>query len=259
MMPLILRSKIKLVKFFTLKLKESYIYIYVKVVYMESHDLKFVGKTVLVLVALVFVFAVVGNFFPNNEKAITGNPIRGTVAGAGTQDHTCRPVGDRNGRCNGGLYCDLNSNPPTCNRIRCTDTDNGQNFIVRGNVSGLRSANAPTATSATDTCISPTLLTEFYCAPNGRVHTYVTHNCANEGKVCQNGACVAPPCTDSDGGLNFNQAGVVVGSDGRPLSDECQGNTVIENWCGDNPDGLIRQGSRDCTLDRKVCRNGACV
>jgi len=66
--------------------------------------------------------------------------------------------------------------PPS---VRCADSDGGANYDVAGSV---------TATDGTyfDTCVSPTVLTEYSC--NGDVHASEDHECGS-GNRCIGGSC----------------------------------------------------------------------
>ncbi len=198
---------------------------------------------------IIAVVAVVG-LLTTGSVDVTGFAARGVVAGAGTQDHNCRPAGDNRGRCNAGLFCDGQGALARCRQIRCSDTDSGQNFNVPGTVTGLRTANAATATSASDSCRPySAILTEFYCAPN-RVYSFVTHNCARDGKTCQNGACAlceGQPCLGLNAACRYHTqcaSGLCGWNTGGP-----QNIYVCEE---PNPVGSICYFNQECASGRCV-------
>ncbi|OGJ45806.1 hypothetical protein A2272_00180 [Candidatus Peregrinibacteria bacterium RIFOXYA12_FULL_33_12] len=66
----------------------------------------------------------------------------------------------------------------------------------------------------------------------------------------------SPVCTDSDGGLNKNEFGYTIDSDGGQHNDSCSGTAgVIENYC-DGSQSLFKTIS--CNAD-EICQNGLCV
>lgn len=89
----------------------------------------------------------------------------------------------------------------------CTDSDapfpnelqlnftSSINYPVAGTVHGVGGQGMMPLDYA-DRCDSPTMLKEFYCSrgQDGTWATEVNYDCASNGKVCLNGACVAPFC-----------------------------------------------------------------
>jgi len=67
----------------------------------------------------------------------------------------------------------------------CTDTDGGKVETVQGNVT------TSNGTVITDYCSGSDNVIEAYCDVSGD-GAWININCANSGKVCKNGACVAP-------------------------------------------------------------------
>jgi hypothetical protein len=135
----------------------------------------------------------------------------------------------------------------------CTDTDGGKVYNVTGNVT--YKLNGIT-TTLQDTCTNTTL-TERYC-------TNTTALSINTACVwgCTNGRCLpAPVCTDSDGGLKPNIAGLVtvIASDGKKTS--------MGDFCGPTPSPVLWEMYcvNTTTKDSKAynctrgCLNGACI
>jgi parallel beta-helix repeat protein len=81
----------------------------------------------------------------------------------------------------------------------CTDTDGGQNYYTKGTVCigvDCQYTDVCTMGPASGTY---SWLHEYWCNPDGTLNGG-DYNCASEGKICQNGACVAagdttPPIT----------------------------------------------------------------
>lgn len=79
--------------------------------------------------------------------------------------------------------------PPT---TTCSDTDSGSyptlNYYVQGTMT------ATSISLRTDYC-SGNIVNEFYCNTSSAYHslTPTAYDCAGEGKLCSNGACVNPP------------------------------------------------------------------
>jgi hypothetical protein len=87
----------------------------------------------------------------------------------------------------GGLYC-----PQDCETTpECTDSDGGVNYNIKGSIEWVEDGEVK---DATDYCSEAGLLGEWYCNPDqsyvGEIPSSVEYNCAEEGKVCEEGACV---------------------------------------------------------------------
>ncbi len=96
---------------------------------------------------------------------------------------------------------------------KCTDSDGGKNYYVKGSITFTTSEYPDRYHISTDSCCDnedcsgrtseagPTVL-EYFC-DNGK-YRRVPFKCPNG---CQDGACLKAPvvsnCTDSDGGLNY--------------------------------------------------------
>tara|TARA_Y100000034_G_scaffold61071_1_gene74175 strand:- start:785 stop:1705 length:921 start_codon:yes stop_codon:yes gene_type:complete len=68
----------------------------------------------------------------------------------------------------------------------CKDSDGGKNYYQKGTVEGVGSG------SYDDYCQYNNVLIERYCNSENPNQFTEEYNCASEGKVCQNGACVNP-------------------------------------------------------------------
>ena len=82
-----------------------------------------------------------------------------------------------------------------------------------------------------------------------------------EGNVCAS-------CGDTDVseqfllGDNVDTAGTVASifeGQYRTVEDTCEGDFLLEYWCGDVPGGPVRQLNLNCSLQGKERRGGACV
>ncbi|MEK6968357.1 MAG: thrombospondin type 3 repeat-containing protein [Nanoarchaeota archaeon] len=157
--------------------------------------------------------------------------------------------------CPAGYYCSNGAcivGPPPA--PTCTDTDGGINVTVRG------TASTPNQ-SQTDSCLSASMVTEYYCVNNEVVST--TLNCDNG---CLNGACVigAPPpptCTDSDGGVNTWVKGTTTDAL-NTRTDHCgiwsppiNAPNLLEYSC--SPTGDIQEDGIYCP-NGNVCVDGTC-
>ena len=70
----------------------------------------------------------------------------------------------------------------------CVDTDGGpNNYFVQGTVTDVNS------NTETDKCLSDTILEECGCGVSDGVVVCQSYDCANDGMVCENGACISPP------------------------------------------------------------------
>lgn len=141
-----------------------------------------------------------------------------------------------------------------CSADKCTDSDGGKDIYHKGSA-------ASGSSSATDSCISTSDISEAYC--DGDAPAVETLGCPSTHE-CKDGSCVekaAPPpqnetaCSDSDSGQDF----YVAGSAGRGSAlyyDECTGlQTVKEYYC---MDGLIQNIIHQCE-PKERCDRGRCV
>jgi len=153
--------------------------------------------------------------------------------------------------CQTGFQC-LNG---ACSPPRCSETDNGFDFPMRGTTTGSMGANLPSQ-SYTDYCDTGTgRLYEYGCQANGYIGT--------QQKVCDNGcdlgACrPAPTCQDDDGGIVFDVYGDTFGKFGPGLpdtlySDKCSGSVLTEYYCGAN--SYVQSTTSSCAYG---CTGGRC-
>jgi len=126
------------------------------------------------------------------------------------------PFGCADGKCVSGA------------KATCDDSD-GLNIAQRGRTSG-NYANG-SKFSFLDSCVGSTKLVEYSCTGD-KVLKSQTVECA--GGSCEDGACVAIPtvaeCSDTDGGRNYEVAGVCADSSGS-YADSCSQNSVVEYYC----------------------------
>ncbi|MBI4095257.1 MAG: DUF4215 domain-containing protein, partial [DPANN group archaeon] len=150
---------------------------------------------------------------------------------AGTQTRTCTDANNCGTTTNKPAESQACTPPPTC-----TDTDGGNNVNQQGTCTGSN------GTAFADSCNlgwpdGQQYIIEQYCAENGQCKSsgYPLFDCASVGKVCQNGACVAPSptCTDTDGGKSIN-FGTCTGTNGT-LTDGCT------FWVGNNQQYIVEQ------------------
>ncbi len=148
----------------------------------------------------------------------------------------------------------ISSPPPTSNMTSnnsCFDSDGGLNYNVPGNVTKGSSTYK-------DYCGNQqyNYTIEYYCASSESVAEQL-YSCPKgqcSWDVTGSGACSddTAPCTDSDGGLNYNVKGSVTNSL-LTHTDYC-GNPslVVENYCDAN--SKMVYSTYSCT-----CSDGACV
>jgi len=136
----------------------------------------------------------------------------------------------------------------------CTDSDGGINYYTPGKIVSSEGIKGG------DYCSFGNLLVEQYCESSERINAYV-YDCADEGKVCKDGACVVEEtqCTDSDGGRDYYESGVARTYDGihdyaiDSAGESCSGNSVIESYCI-NGDLQVKQEFYDCATEGKICQ-----
>ena len=127
----------------------------------------------------------------------------------------------------------------------CTETDSGNDIFTQGSVSKGTS-------SMEDTCISLTQIKEYYCVGNEVLSQ--TQNCG-AGYICQDGACVAEECVDSDSGVDTEVVGTVTLGQ-VTKSDVCiDSNQIKEYSC---VDGEIAFEVLNCGAGTE-CIGGRCV
>ena len=127
----------------------------------------------------------------------------------------------------------------------CQDSDGGINYGTAGQL-----YDPVTHTLKSDYCIDGVTLREAYC--EGNVGTYQEYTCPF---LCRDGACVAPTCSDSDGGKEYYIKGTITGymAFEEPNYDRCEGTTLKEVYCFED---LGYTEAHTCT---GICNDGACM
>ncbi|MGV8169650.1 MAG: hypothetical protein ACP5N3_06370 [Candidatus Nanoarchaeia archaeon] len=120
----------------------------------------------------------------------------------------------------------------------CTENDGGNKPFVPGTVMKGSTYN--------DACSNATRLREYYCSSNNLREQYYT--CA----LCQDGACAADVCTDSDGGDVSSIKGTVLKGISTYV-DSCSNATSLKEYYCENGNNN-KLNYYDCN-----CQNGACV
>ena len=165
--------------------------------------------------------------------------------------------------------------------MTCSDSDGGLNYLTQGSMHFEGHADEGVCGSEggdinetiTDTCIDSSgnpvpesdQLLETYCEERHVFFTtflipnYQVISCSEtygEGWHCENGSCVNPECTDSDGGLVVGVFGSAESGD-LTCSDTCLSDTLLsECVCGESGLG---QETVDCSEMGMVCEGGRCV
>jgi hypothetical protein len=138
----------------------------------------------------------------------------------------------------------------------CNDSDGGKDYFTKGTMRSKYSSDV-------DFCINSIRLSEYFC--NGDFGSGVGYNCP---AGCSNGACIATTnsenstvsdsivktsvCTDSDGGKDYYNSGIVDSIQGSN-SDNCiTKNTLLEYFCDGESFSAI---TYDCLYG---CESGAC-
>ena len=113
-------------------------------------------------------------------------------------------------------------------KATCDDSD-GLNIAQRGRTSGNYVNGSKF--SFLDSCTGSTKVLEYSCTGDKALRSE-TIEC--KGGSCADGACVAIPtvaeCSDTDGGRNYETAGVCSDSSGS-YADSCSQNSVVEYYC----------------------------
>ena len=165
--------------------------------------------------------------------------------------------------------------------LTCNDSDNGLSYYTLGHCTDSYGGNM------SDGCIISNSdnngwLREITCNDygNGNRCQMNDYNCSNG---CLNGTCVVDTnlnCTDSDGGANYYVKGNTTGYEMslvnyRTITDYCgveyadlgklheyycgRGNEQIEQISQNTKSNQINELVVDCSLEGKVCVNGACL
>ena len=128
----------------------------------------------------------------------------------------------------------------------CSDTDEGKNYEVAGQVVGIMDEG-----DNFDYCISDTELRETFC--NGTEGASEIYTCSD---ICLDGACVIRSCEDSDDGKDYNVQGEITGYmfDDSPKYDYCvEGGYLREVFCSEN------LGYHELYKCFGMCQDGECI
>lgn len=139
----------------------------------------------------------------------------------------------------------------------CIDSDGGENYSIRGEVSGNGSKGS---FSFEDECVSGEEyynLIERFCVESIPHDKY--YQCPND---CKDGACIegeeSAECTDSDGGADYFVKGTV-DSNGQTNSDSCSGTPYLDGTLSELTEYYCSDlGLRSIEV-RCACKDGACV
>lgn len=171
---------------------------------------------------------------------------------AGCVDGVCNvpPECSSDDDCPEGSACDLTNE--VC--VACTDSDQGQNFEVKGDIIGVNNLGEYLETS--DTCTGGDVLLEYYCDDEAKVAT-VPRDCKEDDKNCFEGRCVET----TPGHRNANWQ-CKDDSTGESENDECKYNYTLMSFavndCGfDDVDWSEFDLVSPCTLTgeiQKTCK-----
>ncbi len=158
--------------------------------------------------------------------------------------------------CDGAVDCaDGNCTAyPTCIAAACTDTDGGVNYTVQGNCTNASG-------SITELCSMDGRLQEYKCRADNSCEL-INYNCSEEGKICDTGACVAPPSaaeTICDDGIDNDNDNATDCADencnNMPCNSNCAKSFCVLGSCGpeicdnsedENCNGLIDMQEPGC-------------
>jgi len=133
--------------------------------------------------------------------------------------------------------------------VGCEDSDFGRDVLVKGTTKSGTS-------ELRDACANSTAVLEYYCKDQKAVSETIP---CPQGYACTDGVCTPSqvqqkPCEDSDGGMDYNEAGIVSAA-GINYSDVCQGNTLVEYYCVNNAATSV---SYQCPQGT-TCASGRCT
>ncbi len=155
-----------------------------------------------------------------------------------------------------GYVCEngacIDKTEPPVPRSICSDTDGGPNdYATKGKVTSGK-------VSATDSCASSTILTEYGCHRQG-IFVPRSIDCQANNQVCLDGACVnsQATCTDSDGGKNYLVKGYVR-TPSISGSDFCLGNDLLEYSCVGGNSQSEQVSCEKQFGTGSTCKDGAC-
>lgn len=128
----------------------------------------------LLVIALVVAFS--GLLFSSALSGLIGGALGTNPSDTKAQNQFCNPL----------ISCPKNQSctDNTCQNVRCTDSDNGNNPQTKGTL--IRSTPTATIEFREDFCIGSDLLTEYTCiGTESLIHTVFC-----EKNSCMNGECV---------------------------------------------------------------------
>ncbi|MBU3924178.1 MAG: hypothetical protein KJ592_04630 [Nanoarchaeota archaeon] len=166
--------------------------------------------------------------------------------------------------------------------VNCIDSDGGKNYFEKGTVTDdlCLEDGSCFPTTSTDKCIASNKVYETYCLEDGSNWEGIEKICDSG---CVDGACkegstqdvpTEGTCSDSDGGINYNQKGTLTITEKSSPSDHCadtllgsyrkRGMYLIEYSCaknsfpifGTNIEDIYSLESYECP---NGCREGACL
>lgn len=156
----------------------------------------------------------------------------------------------------------------------CTDSDNGKNYYIKGNIYGnfqenpafedadfCSLYNASTGEDArVEACeylpLNHCSVREYYCASS--LNIGLTINTCKAG--CKDGACLA--CIDFDNGKDYYEKSYIINKEGIRSDDECNPgpdtteNTLLEYYCTGNLQEPVLGIKYECPYG---CQDGACI
>lgn len=166
--------------------------------------------------------------------------------------------------------------------VNCVDSDGGQNYFEKGTITDdlCFEDGSCSPTYFTDKCLSSSKLYEAYCLEDRSDWSAIEKVCDSG---CVDGACKegsvqdAPTqgtCSDSDGGINYNQKGTLTITEKSSLYDYCadapsgaytkRGKYLMEYSCAKNSFSLFGTNIEDIFSLQSYecpngCREGACL
>jgi hypothetical protein len=140
------------------------------------------------------------------------------------------------------------------------DTDGGYNLLEQG-VCTYQESNGSNI-SQTEYCDGNTNIEAYPDPTDENVCIIDNVDCSTLGEnyICKLGACTPqPPCTDTDGGLDYFTQGTANNSINGSVTDFCGSGVVLfEAYCDEND--LVQTQYKNCEdFGQYSCTNGACV
>jgi hypothetical protein len=122
--------------------------------------------------------------------------------------------------CGDGFYCSNGA----CTEYTCSDTDGGRDEDEYGTA-------RKGSEESSDECYDSDTVTEYFCSNNGIDSDRM--DCGST-EICEDGECVRETCSDTDGGNDRADYGVVTVS-GNTHRDSCEGLYILtEYFCDGN-------------------------